>query len=131
MENDFDRWNESKKKVDAQNVEVDKFPQEGEVWMCLLGKNIGFEQNGSDESFSRPMLVVKKFNNHMFWAVPLSTKQKQFDFYYNFTDLEQRPVSVILAQMRLISVKRLVRLLYQVDDDLFHTIKNRLRSFLS
>jgi len=51
-----------------------------------FGKNIGFEQNGSGDNFSRPVLIVKKFNNHMFWCVPLSTKQKTFDFYFNYTD---------------------------------------------
>ena len=54
--------------------------------MCSLGKNLGYEQNGSGNNFSRPVLVLKKFNNRMFWCIPLSTKQNKFDFYYNFID---------------------------------------------
>lgn len=125
---DFDRWNESKKKIDRSNSR--SFPKEGEVWIGNVGLNIGFEQNGSEDNFSRPMLIVKKFNNHMFWAVPLSTKQKDFDFYFNYTNPHNQKVSAILAQMKLVSVKRLKRDVYLLDPALFELIKQKLKSFL-
>lgn len=128
--NDFNCWNELKKKIDFENNRPDKFPKEGEVWISSLGKNIGFEQNGSGDSFSRPVLILKKFNNHMFWAVPLSTKQKDFDFYFNYTDQNEQKVSAILAQMKLISVKRLKRKLYDIDAEILEQIRQKLRSFL-
>ena len=78
---EYDEWNKLKKEIQSGTDVPDYFPQEGEVWMSSLGKNIGFEQNGSGSNFSRPILVVKKFNNHMFWCASLSTKQKKFDFY--------------------------------------------------
>ncbi len=62
---DFDLWNKLKKILDFQGYRLPKFPKEGEVWMSNLGKNIGFEQNGGGNNFSRPILVVKKFNNQM------------------------------------------------------------------
>lgn len=127
---DFDFWNELKKKIDAEESKPDRFPKEGEVWMSSLGKNIGFEQNGSGDNFSRPVLVVKKFNNRMFWCIPLSTKQKEFDFYFNYTDPNEQRVSAILAQMRLISVKRVKRKLYELNGGKLEEIKARLKSFL-
>jgi mRNA interferase MazF len=127
---DFDSWNEIKKKIDAEPDKPDRFPQEGEVWMCSLGKNIGYEQNGGGESFSRPILVVKKFTNKMFWVVPLSTKQKNLDFYFNYTDAENRKVSAILAQLKLLSVKRLKRKLYELDHENLKEVKKRLYKFL-
>jgi len=130
MEKEFDNWNEIKKRVEFSNDEPDKFPKEGEVWMSSLGRNIGFEQNGSGDDFSRPVLVVKKFNNQMFWGVPLSTKQKSFDFYFNYTDPNDQKVSAILAQMRLVSVKRLKRKLYDLDNKKFGELSTRLKSFL-
>ncbi len=81
--------------------------------MSALGRNIGYEQNGSGDNFARPVLIVKKFNNNMFWCVPLSTKQKHFDFYFNFTDPNEQKVSAILAQLKLVSVKRLKRKPYE------------------
>ena len=98
--------------------------------MCSLGKNIGFEQNGSGGNFSRPVLVIKKFNNHMFWAISLSTKQRNFDFYFNYTDPNNQKVSAILAQMKLVSVKRLKRKLCEIPNELFDEIKQKLKSFL-
>jgi len=71
--------------------------------MSSLAKNIGFEQNGSGESFYRPVMIVKKFNNHMFWTIALSTKQKRFDFYLNYADPNGVKVAGILAQMKLTS----------------------------
>ena len=127
---DFDSWNELKKKIEAEKNEPNKFPKEGEVWMSSLGRNIGFEQNGSGANFSRPVLIVKKFNNHMFWCVSLSTKQKNFDFYFNYTDQNNHKVSAILAQMKLVSVKRLKRKLYELNGDKLQEIKLKLKSFL-
>lgn len=123
---DFDVWNKVKKRLDFQKETPGYFPKRGEVWMCILGKNIGYEQNGSGESFSRPVLVLTKFNNHMFWCVPLSTKQKAFDFYYNFTDPNMNNVSAILAQLRIMSVKRLRRKMYELPNRDVQVIRGML-----
>ena len=130
--NDFDKWNELKKKIDADItiIEPDRFPKEGQVWMSAVGKNIGYEQNGSGDNFSRPILIIKKFNNHMFWVVSLSTKQKEFDFYFNFTDLDGNKVSAILAQLKLISIKRLHRKMYDLPVEQLIEIKTKLKEFL-
>jgi mRNA interferase MazF len=127
---EYDIWNELKKKIQFDSEIPTYFPQEGEIWMSSLGKNIGHEQNGSGDNFSRPVLVIKKFNNHMFWCIPLSTKQKPFDFYFNFTDPNNEKVSVILAQLKLISVKRLKRNLYKIDSSIFEKMREKLRDFI-
>jgi len=132
IQSDFDKWNELKKKIDADItiIEPDRFPKEGQVWMSAVGKNIGFEQNGSGDNFSRPILIIKKFNNHMFWAISLSTKQKEFDFYFNFTDPNGNKVSAILAQLKLISIKRLNRKIYDLSEEQLKEIKSKLKDFL-
>lgn len=127
---EFDTWNKIKKATDDETDTPDRFPKEGEVWMSVLGKNIGFEQNGGGENFSRPLLIIKKFNNHMFWAIPLSTKQKGFDFYHNFTDPYNNPVSVILAQMKLVSLKRLKRKLYDLPQEQLDEVKSKIERLL-
>jgi len=126
----FDKWNELKKSIEQEVDDPTKFPKEGEVWMCSLGKNIGFEQNGSGESFSRPVMIVKKFNNHMFWTIALSTKQKRFDFYFNYIDPNGLKVAGILAQMKLTSQKRLKRKLYEMPTGEFEKVKVKLKGFL-
>jgi len=87
--------------------------------MSSLGQNIGYEQNGTGNNFIRPVLVIKKFNNQMFWIVPLTTKQKEFDFYFNYADPNNQEVSAILAQIRLVSVKRFNRKMYEISNDIY------------
>ncbi len=130
MQKDFDHWNELKKKIDSEPDTPTKFPKKGEVWISSFGKNVGFEQNGSGDSFSRPVVILKKFNNHMFWSIPLSTKQKKLNFYFNYADPENQKVSAILAQLKLISVKRLRRKMYDMDTEIFNTMVIKLKSFL-
>lgn len=130
MDKNFDIWNNTKKGLENSSILPKYFPKKGEVWIIVLGQNLGFEQNGVGKDFLRPMMVIKKFNNHMFWCVPLSTKQKHFDFYFNFTDPESQPVSVILAQLRLVSIKRFQRKVYETPWEVFDAIKQGLRKFL-
>lgn len=129
MENLFDKWNEVKKKIE-QNTPGFFFPKRGEVWIAILGKNIGSEQNGSAKTFSRPVLIVKKFTNEVFWCIPLSSHQKELSFYFNFTDPYGNKASAILAQMRLISIKRISRKLYDMPPDHVANIRERLRKVI-
>ncbi len=131
MKDEFDKWNEIKKNLETGLAAgPENFPKEREVWICILGKNIGKEQNGANEDFSRPILVIKKFNNDMFWTIALSTKQKDIDFYYNFTDPLSNEVSAILAQFRLMSIKRLTRKLYTLPDKIFIDIVKSIKELL-
>ncbi|MBU1046848.1 type II toxin-antitoxin system PemK/MazF family toxin [Patescibacteria group bacterium] len=128
---DFDKWNNLKKNIDITKDFLKSFPKEGEVWISFLGKNIGVEQNGGNKNFSRPVLVVKRFNNQMFWVVPLSTKQKKLDFYYNFKDKDEQNISVILAQLKLMSIKRFKRDVFKINKKDFIEIKYRLKNFFN
>ena len=71
-----------------------------------MGENVGDEENGKGDVFRRPVLVFKKFNNNIFWGMPMSTKSKESIYYMKVTlkDVEQ---SVILSQLRLLDTKRL------------------------
>jgi mRNA interferase MazF len=130
MEKDFDRWNEIKKRLAHDAPLPAAFPKNGEVWMCTLGKNLGREQNGGPGDFSRPVLVIKKFNNEMFWVVPLSTKQKPLDFYFNYSDPSGAPVAAVLAQLRLVSINRFRGDMYVLPATLLRDLRARLRAFL-
>lgn len=114
----FDEWNNIKKQIESKELKV--FPKKGEVWWVFMGKNIGFEQDGKDENFLRPVLVTKKFNNKMFWVIPLSSKQKSLDFYLNFVDYKNNNVSLVLSQLKLLSVKRFQRKIYTLNKDIFN-----------
>jgi|SRR3989338_3872142 len=120
MQKDFDMWN-VKKKVLHQSVTYPFF-HEREVWWCFLGANIGFEQDGSAE-FVRPILVFKKFNNEVLWAMPLSTKTKKGRFYSPVNLEDTIPRVVILSQLRLVDAKRLRDKVETISEENYDTIR--------
>lgn len=118
----FDKWNIKKKEVHSK-AETLVDPREGEVWWCILGKNVGREQNGSAGDFSRPVLILKKFNQEMMWVIPLTTKQKQGAHYYNFVSPVGEKVAAIISQLKLISCRRLKRRMYDMSKGDINAIK--------
>lgn len=128
---EFIAWNDLKQNLDLKEFKQTTFPDTREVWMCNLGRNIGREQNGRGDSFSRPVLILKKFNNQMYWVVPLSSKQKMLSFYYNFLDPYKKKVSAIIAQLRLVSIKRMQRKMYTMDNAAFRDARKLAREMIS
>lgn len=124
----FDGWNKEKKRLHYQSPETLPF-HEREVWWCSIGVNIGDEQEGKNEFFERPVLVVKKFNRKIAWIVPMSTKAKEGLYYYQLQH-EGRIFSVILSQLRLVSVKRFRRFIRKISPKQFIEITRALTSFL-
>ena len=119
----FDKWNEQKKKI--HQVEFSGFIHEREIWWCSLGFNIGDEEDGKNDNFERPVLVLKKFNRKIVLAVPLSTKIKDNPYYFPFTH-EDTKFAVILSQLRLLSTNRFARRIRKIDNTLFKQIKEKI-----
>ena len=96
---------------------------EREVYWCSLGENVGDEENGKGEVFRRPVLIFKKFNNHIFWGIPMSSKKKE-NFYYKRMVLKDVEQSVILSQLRLLDTKRLDTKIGYLSEPDFIEIQN-------
>ena len=103
--------------------------QEREIWWCSVGVNIGHEMDDKNQFYNRPVLIVRKFNPHIFFGVPLTTKIKQNPYYFpmRFKDREQ---CVMLSQLRLWDGKRLTHKMGQLPDDQFEAVKQALRRLL-
>ena len=82
LEKDYSVWTVLKCGINA--IAKRLFFYEREIWYCHLGENIGYEQDGRGESFLRPMVIVRKFNNELFWGVPLTRTYKDLPFYFRF-----------------------------------------------
>ena len=128
MKKDFSYWH--KKKDFLHNEKKRPFFHEGEVWFCSLGMNIGFEQDGRGESFLRPMIVVKKFNQETFWGLPLTKNQKKGLYYFSFT-LNSEISTAILSQIRLTDGKRLNYKIGNISNNDFIEMKKRLAQLLA
>ena len=111
--------------------EVEKFAHfhEGEIFYARLGENIGFEQCGKGEQFLRPILVIRKFNQRVFWGVPLTKTQKLNKFYYPVIIKNVNSMAV-LSQLKLVDGKRLVRKVGGVDTETLDLIKEGLIKLL-
>ncbi|MFC1721047.1 type II toxin-antitoxin system PemK/MazF family toxin [Patescibacteria group bacterium] len=126
----FDKWNEQKKNIDSKDIDDLKiFFNKRQVWWCAVGNNIGLEQNGNGENFERPVLVLKKFNKHMFLGIPLTTKEKDLSlpFYFKLVGAKKESIA-ILSQIRIFSSKRLLREIEIITPELFNKIKKQLRT---
>ncbi len=117
MFKDFFKWHTLKSTIEKGPHRV--FFRPKEIWWCSIGANVGVEENGKHALFERPVLVFRKFGEHMFWGLPLTSQIKQNkNFYFTFS-LHQKSQTALLGQMRVFSSKRLVRRLGKVSDAQF------------
>lgn len=127
MSSDFDKRNKQKQSLHTQERQV--FFKERDVFFMSMWKNIGSEQNGKGKKFARPILVIKKFNNHMFWGIALSTVEKKWQYYDVFM-LWDKKQTVILSQLRCYSKKRLLDKIWMISKEDFFRIKEKIRMLL-
>lgn len=122
---DFDAWNVSKKKINDAIKNDDFYFHEREIWWCSLGVNVGYEQDGKNKNFERPVLILRKFNREVSLVVPLTSSVKENLFHYK---LKTSGSSVILSQVRLISAKRLFRKIEIINEKEFNEIVTKIKN---
>lgn len=113
-----------------------------EVWWASVGLNVGSEQNGKDEKFQRPVLVLRKFGQHIFWAIPLTSKKKnnKYRFEIKYKEYsenidgkwigEDKDGIIILNQLKTMSSKRLIRKMGVVSEKDFNVIRGKVREII-
>ncbi len=126
MEKDFDTWNNKKKLVHSD--ENPRLFHEREIWWCSLGANVGYEQDGKHEQFERPVLILKKFNKHVAWIVPLTSVAHEDVFHYR---LKNQKSFLVLSQLRLISSKRLLAKMEKITEGEHKEIFEILKRFMT
>lgn len=122
---DFDGWIEKKKEADAKTSRAPYF-KERDIWWVSVGVNVGFEEDGKNGNYVRPVLVVKKFNQELFVGLPMSTKLKN-NKYYLPVSMQGREVSVLVSQLRVFSSKRIWNKLGELDTTDFMKVVTYLR----
>ena len=95
---------------------------EREVWWCALGANIGYEQDGSSELFTRPVVVLSKFNLDACLIVPLTAKPKKGKNYFSVGDVSGRDAVAVLSQIRFVDRKRLAMKIATMDQGTFDAL---------
>ena len=129
MKKDFKKWHTKKEFLHHEKERP--FFHERKIWFCMLGLNVGFEQDGSGQEFLRPVLIIKKFNNEVFWGLPLTKTTKRGKYYHQFYIEGKKDIStVVLSQIRLIDAKRLQYKIGDLNEKGFLEIKKCLIEFL-
>ena len=124
---DFDGWNTKKKECHYKETVPPMF-KEKDIWWISVGVNIGFEEDGKNDNFVRPVLVLKKFNREIFIGVPLTTKIKENIYYVPIT-VKQRTVSAMISQIRVFSTKRFWNKLAELDTNDYSRVLEEIREF--
>lgn len=123
---DFDAWHPRKKMIDAEYSNLSC--GEREIWWCSLGVNIGVEEDGKQDVFERPVLVVKKISQKCIWVLPCSSSIQNNKYRHIIKQLDTQ---IILSQIRTIDTKRLLRKITMIPVVEFDEIIKKLIAIVS
>ncbi|HEY1835541.1 MAG TPA: hypothetical protein VGG13_01845 [Candidatus Saccharimonadales bacterium] len=121
MSKPFDEWNTVKKRLEARGQAP--FFKEREVWFAAVGVNVGHEEDGKNDNYERPVLILKKFNRNLFFGVAFSSIFKPENDFYHTVLVKGKASSVILSQAKAYSAKRLWRRMDILDKAEFEVVK--------
>ncbi len=100
---EFDVW--SKLKTVLDNKPQVPFVKEREIWWCSLGLNIGSEEDGKNNLFERPVLIIKKYNKDLVKIIPL-TSNTQEGVYKKIVSVDGESQGLLISHIRSVSTKR-------------------------
>ena len=133
MKKDFQKWHNKKTRIN--DIAKPPFFHEREIWFCYLGANVGFGQDGQGIDFLRPTVIIRKFNNEIFWAIPLTTSRKKHKenaerYYFDFSFVPGITSVAILSQIRLIDARRLSYKMGEMSEKDFPELIKKLKALL-
>ncbi len=123
----YDEWNEVKKQTSLKKRKLGIKPRE--IFWVKIGQNIGDEEFGKGEIFSRPVLVVKQLTQDLFIGVPITTSMKDDDYFHSFEFETKKGVSknsVMILQLRTFSKKRITDKLGRMSIEDFKKVQGKL-----
>lgn len=127
MQKDFDTWNIAKKKLDS---EPQRFYTVREIWWCKLGLNIGTEQNGNNETYTRPCIILRGFGPHACLVVPLTKSARNHQFRIPVGKIANIDAKANLSQIKTVDTKRLVEKIGFLNKAVFSKIQKIAKAML-
>jgi mRNA interferase MazF len=126
---DFEGWNKKKQSIELTCDGPDLVLQ-GDIWWCSLGVNIGAELDGKNDTFERPVLILKHINRHTVLIAPCTSTSSGYRYLFRIKTYKKE-FFINLAQIRVISKKRLFRRVDIIDDNQFLLLQKALIEFVS
>jgi mRNA interferase MazF len=95
--------------------------------------NIGVEQDGKWDDFSRPLVIVKKRNRHSFYALPLTSVDKSKSIHHvEIWDFEaHKQSSASLAQLKVVASKRLIEKKGMISKNDYKKLLEKIKELFS
>ncbi|MEI8062272.1 MAG: type II toxin-antitoxin system PemK/MazF family toxin [bacterium] len=125
---DFSNWNS--KKIQIHNFSSSKLYKERDIWWCSLGVNIGYEQDGKDFGFQRPVLIVKGLSSKTCLIAPLTSSDNSHVLRISIGIIKGRASKVIISQIKVIDTKRLINKIAVLDAERFEMIRKSIKEIL-
>jgi mRNA interferase MazF len=113
---DFDAWNEYAKKLNKN--QFDGYFRSREIWWCALGTNIGSEQDGKNEYFERPVIILKKMKSDLALIAPVTSKISYHKDRVSAIIIGKNS-QILLSQVKVVNEKRLLRRIGYLKIDVF------------
>ena len=133
MEDTFDKWNKVKKDTEGNKRKLGIKPRE--IFWAKIGQNIGSEEYGKNENFTRPVIIVRKLTNDLFVGVPITSTLKNNDYFHSFEyenkQNEFTKNSAMILQLKTFSIKRLMNKVGVVNKHDFDKIIEKLKNIIS
>jgi mRNA interferase MazF len=124
---EYDKWNEVKKETIQNKRKLGIKPRE--IFWVKIGQNIGDEEYGKGEIFSRPVLVVRQLTSDLFIGIPITTALKDDDYFHLFEFNTKKGISknsAMILQLRTYSKKRITDKIGKINIDDFKKIQDKL-----
>ncbi len=96
---------------------------EGEIWWCSLGENVGTEIGGKGDYFRRPVIILVKLDSRSFIGIPTTSKNKIGTWYFPLERSEVKGTA-ILAQTRYLDFKRMDKKISTLSRDVLDKLRN-------
>lgn len=124
---EYDKWNEVKKETIQNKRKLGIKVRE--IFWVKIGQNIGDEEYGKGEMFSRPVIVVRQLTSDLFLGVPLTSTLKDDDYFHQFEFNSKKCIvknSAMILQLRTFSKKRITDKIGKVNMEDFKKIQDKI-----
>ncbi|MGB3750058.1 MAG: type II toxin-antitoxin system PemK/MazF family toxin, partial [Arcobacteraceae bacterium] len=125
----FDKWNNLKKQIHKKKENI-KFSQ-GNIYFMSVGHNIGGEIYGHDDLFLRPVLVYRKLSSNTFIGIPLTSKQKEGNYFFTFRYTKKTLSTALLNQMKVFDIKRTAYYDGYINIKDFTKLRDQVKEFVN
>lgn len=125
----YKKWSKLKSRINNQASSHQTY-REGQIYWFCLGENVGVEEDGKGDLYSRPALIVRGFSQSLIWIVPLSHTKRRGRYYH---EIKTNPDvdTALLSQLKSLDSARISgKPLGEISEAELNVIKDKIKLLL-